>query len=75
MKIFFFIICISAVSFAAVERSDTHYYRELEDLKMEHRFGMGISAGGPLAVLGIEGDVNINSELSISGGLGTEPKK
>lgn len=43
----------------------------LEDLKMEKRFGIGISAGGPLSILGIEADVNFTDQFSVSGGVGT----
>ena len=43
----------------------------LEQLKMTHRFGIGLSGGGALAVMGIEGDVNVTENFSISGGLGT----
>lgn len=43
----------------------------LEDLKMRKRFGIGISAGGPLAMLGLEADINVTPDFSISGGLGT----
>lgn len=45
--------------------------RTLEELKLKKRFGLGFGAGGGLAVLGIEADVNITSDFSISGGIGT----
>jgi len=43
----------------------------LEVLKLKKRFGIGISGGGPLSVIGIEADVNLSEELSLSAGLGT----
>ena len=43
----------------------------LEDFRLAHRFGVGFSAGGMLSILGIEADVNLTEQLSISGGLGT----
>jgi hypothetical protein len=43
----------------------------LEDFRMRHRFGLGVSAGGSLAVMGLEADVNVTEQLSLSGGLGT----
>jgi hypothetical protein len=43
----------------------------LEDLRMDKRFGVGIEAGGPLALLGLSVDVNVTENFSISGGLGT----
>jgi hypothetical protein len=43
----------------------------LEELKMEKRFGIGFSAGGPLSILGIEADVNFTEQFSVSGGVGT----
>ncbi|MBY0371813.1 hypothetical protein K2X33_14105 [bacterium] len=44
---------------------------QIEALKNSHRFGVGFSAGGPLAVLGVEADVNIDENLSIGLGVGT----
>ena len=70
MKTLFMLGCLARLAWGSVENREYHY-RELEELKMEHRFGIGVSAGGPLAVLGLEADVNINSQLSVSGGLGT----
>lgn len=52
-------------------RHATTRVAHLEDFRMMHRFGVGFSAGGALAVLGIEADVNLTEQLSISGGLGT----
>ncbi|MFM8314201.1 MAG: outer membrane protein [Deltaproteobacteria bacterium] len=42
-----------------------------EELKMKKRFGIGVTAAGPLSVLGLEIDINVNEEFSMSGGLGT----
>lgn len=43
----------------------------LEQLKMSRRFGVGLSAGGGLAVFGVEADVNVTENFSITGGLGS----
>jgi len=43
----------------------------LEDLKVRRRFGVGIGAGGALAVLGAEVDVNLAPEWSVGVGMGT----
>lgn len=43
----------------------------LESLKLSRRFGMGVSAGGPLSVVGIEVDINIREDISLSLGAGT----
>lgn len=45
--------------------------RTLEEIRMAKRWGIGLSAGGPLGVMGIEMDVNLNEQFSLSGGLGT----
>jgi len=44
---------------------------DLEELKMRKRFGIGVSAGGPLAIMGVEVDINIMEDFSLSGGIGT----
>lgn len=43
----------------------------LESMKMARRFGVGISAGGALAVFGVEADVNVTENFSLTGGLGS----
>lgn len=43
----------------------------LESTKLAKRFGIGFSAGGPLAVLGIVADVNITPNFSVGMGFGT----
>ncbi len=43
----------------------------LEDLKMDKRFGIGIEVGGPMAIMGIDIDVNVTEQFSLSAGLGT----
>ncbi|MCB0416619.1 MAG: hypothetical protein KDD39_03145 [Bdellovibrionales bacterium] len=43
----------------------------LQQLRMEKRFGFGVSAAGPLSLLGLEIDINLSEEWSIGGGLGT----
>ncbi len=43
----------------------------LESLKMRKRFGLGITAGGGLAIMGLEGDINITPQLAASIGWGT----
>lgn len=44
---------------------------ELETLKLDKRFGIGIAAAGGYSILGIEADVNLTENLSVSGGVGT----
>lgn len=43
----------------------------LEELKMQKRFGIGVSAAGPLSVMGVEVDVNVSESISVGGGVGT----
>lgn len=43
----------------------------LEELRMLKRFGVGISAAGPLSVIGMEFDVNVSESFSIGGGIGS----
>ncbi len=43
----------------------------LEELKLKKRIGLGVVAGGPFSVLGLEIDINVTEEISVSGGLGT----
>ena len=43
----------------------------LNQLRMDKRFGIGLSAAGPLSLLGIEFDFNLTEEISITGGIGT----
>jgi len=43
----------------------------LEELRMEKRFGVGISAGGPLSMFGMEVDFNLTPNISVGGGIGT----
>ena len=43
----------------------------VEELKERKRFGIGLSAGGLLSMLGIEADVNLSSTTSLSLGVGT----
>jgi hypothetical protein len=44
---------------------------QIGDLKMKKRFGVGISGGGPLSMLGLECDVNLSEDISLSLGTGT----
>lgn len=44
---------------------------QLEKLKMQRRFGLGLGIGGPLATMGVVADFNILPEFSVLGGLGT----
>ncbi len=43
----------------------------LEEIKLKKRWGVGLSAGGPLSMMGIEFDVNVAEDISFSGGIGT----
>src|SRR4051812_49308480 len=56
---------------AAHARPKKEGVSSLEDLKMRKRFGLGMSAAGPLSMVGIEADVNITEDFSVSGGIGT----
>jgi len=38
----------------------------LEILKTKRRFGLGLTAGGGLGIMGIEGDLNVIPEFSVS---------
>ena len=61
----------AAPAASAPVRSDFESFSNVDELKMQKRFGIGLSAAGPLAVMGIEADVNFTADFSISGGLGT----
>ncbi len=56
---------------AAEPSSDEEMNWPLKRFRMEHRFGLGVSFGGPLAIAGLEVDVNVSEALSIGAGLGT----
>lgn len=43
----------------------------MEDLRMGKRFGIGVSAAGPLAAFGLEVEFNVSEDLSLVGGIGT----
>ncbi len=43
----------------------------LQAMKLARRFGIGFSAGGSLAVLGVEADVNLTKDFSLGLGMGT----
>lgn len=51
---------------ASVER-----YQGVEDLKEKKRFGIGVSGGGLLSMLGVEADINLSPAVSFSLGIGT----
>ena len=63
MKIWLCLVVLSTLAFSASEN--------LEEIKMKKRFGIGFSAAGPLSVLGIEADINLTENISVSGGIGT----
>ena len=44
---------------------------ELEELRLQKRFGVGLSAAGPLSLFGVEADANLTEEISFSLGIGT----
>lgn len=66
MKRFPIFFCCFLAGYAQASTS-----ANLEDLKMQKRFGVGLSAAGPLSVLGVEIDINLSEQLSIGGGIGT----
>lgn len=43
----------------------------LEEMKLSKRFGIGIAAGGGVSFLGMEAEVNLSEEFSLTGALGT----
>jgi len=43
----------------------------LDEFRIEKRFGIGVSAGGPLSTLGLEADINLTPYVTLSGGIGT----
>lgn len=43
----------------------------LQELKMQKRFGVGVSAAGPLSIMGLEIDVNLTEEVGVGLGFGT----
>ncbi len=84
MKLLLLLCLVSSPVWAAKKKSlpmleDTTPRKErisetpvtLEELKMRKRFGFGVSAGGPLAVMGFEADANITEQFSVGLGLGT----
>lgn len=64
---YFLAICLLSSSLVSLAATET----TVEELKVNRRFGVGFSAGGPLSILGLEVDVNFSPELSVSGGFGT----
>lgn len=59
------LLLVSALSFGAEAQMT------LEEMKMAKRFGAGIAAAGAFSMMGIEVEVNVTPEFSISGGIGT----
>ncbi len=70
-KPFLFLALFLSVSGFAARSSESGAASSLQQMKLSKRFGVGLSAGGPLALFGIEADVNVSEEFSITGGLGT----
>ncbi len=64
MKTIFTLFCLASTLLLATTE-------KLEEIKMKKRFGVGLSAAGPLSVLGLEADINLTESISISAGLGT----
>lgn len=56
-------VCVGAQSASSTQT--------LETMKMHHRFGIGMVAGGALAVLGLSIDVNVTENMSFGLGMGT----
>ncbi len=46
-------------------------YASLAELRVARRVGIGVSAAGPLAILGVDIDVNLAENFSLGIGLGT----
>lgn len=62
---------VLAVLFCGTAWANKSSHANVEELKMNKRFGLGVAAGGSLSVMGLEADVNITPEWSLSVGLGT----
>jgi len=60
------LLCLLAAPVFAATSSLT-----LDELKMQKRFGIGLAAGGGLAVMGLEVDFNLTETFSMTGGIGT----
>lgn len=54
-----------------IARSASAAAGSLEDLKLEKRFGIGATAAGGLGILGLQIDINVTSDFSMTGGIGT----
>ena len=68
----YLLLCIFTIPvFANLMDSDTQSIHNVEELKIKKRFGIGISGGGPLSILGLEADANLTPDISLSMGLGT----
>jgi hypothetical protein len=67
-RLFFLVLSLALFLFGPLAWAASS---ELEELKMDKRVGLGISAGGPLALMGMEMDVNVAEDFSLTGGLGT----
>lgn len=65
MKTIVSFFLFSTIAFAA------HSGASLEALKMDKRFGIGLTAAGGLSLFGLEVDINVTEDFSLSGGLGT----
>jgi hypothetical protein len=66
MKKLLYLICfLPAILFAATTSTS------IEALKMDKRFGIGIGAGGASGVLGLEIDINLDENVSLTGGWGS----
>lgn len=65
-------LLVTGTAFAAPEARETREASSaLQAMKLARRFGIGFSAGGSLAVLGVEADVNLTKDFSLGLGVGT----
>jgi hypothetical protein len=64
-------VCLVVAVFHLGAISGMASSQSLEEIKLQKRIGIGMSAGGPLAVMGLQVDVNLTERFSLSGGLGT----
>lgn len=55
----------------APHRGSSSEATSLGALREEKRFGVGVTAGGPLGVFGLQADVHVNDWLSVNVGYGT----
>ena len=62
----FFLLILCQFSYASEDSNQL-----AQELRENHRFGIGTQIAGTLGVMGLIADINISSNMSIAGGIGT----